>query len=163
MNPSIIGADLAMLRSWPLRRWLVAAASSAAFVLLVAVPTDLVDTPVFNRAVPPTWWAWPALLLTSTLGGMLLASYVRAPSDPTRSAGRRGYAGGMLTYFAVGCPVCNKLALLALGSAGALTWFQPIQPLLQGAGTVLVAFGLWQRLRGERECPLPAPVKETTA
>lgn len=168
MSAAAIRADLAMLAAWPARRWAVATAATLGFVLLVAVPTDLIDNPAFSRAVPATWWAWPALLLTSALGGLLLATYVYTSPDSAnveqdRRAGWRGYAGGMLTYFAVGCPVCNKLALLALGSAGALTWFQPVQPFLQGGGTLLVAFGLWQRLRGERECPVPASTQETTA
>ena len=168
MSSTTIRADLAMLGTWPARQWLVAVSSSVGLVLLLAVPTDLLDNPVFSRAVPPTWWSWPALLLNSALGGLLLASYVStsprgARNDRDRRAGWRGYAGGMLTYFAVGCPVCNKLALLGLGSAGALTWFQPLQPLLQGGGTLLVAFGLLQRLRGQRECPLPAPAQQTPA
>ena len=38
--------------------------------------------------------------------------------------------GGALTFFAVGCPVCNKLVVLALGFSGALTYFAPLQPAL---------------------------------
>lgn len=82
------------------------------FVLVVAVPTDLIDTPVFGREVPPTWWAWPSLLVSSALGGPLVATYVRVLEQPERAVSRRGgWAGGLLTYFAVGCPVCNKLVL----------------------------------------------------
>jgi len=115
-------APWAVLLTWPARRWLVALAAAAGFVLVVAIPTDLIDTPVFGREVPPTWWAWPSLLVSSLLAGLLVATYVRAPAQPDRPSSRRGgWAGGLLTYFAVGCPVCNKLVLLALGSAGAMT------------------------------------------
>ncbi len=146
--------SVASMRSWPGRRWVVAAAAGAGFALLVAIPTDLIDTPLFSREVPPTWWAWPALALSSVLGGLLAATYVN-PVSPEEPAPRRGgYAGALLTFFAVGCPVCNKLVLVALGSAGALTWFQPVQPLLQVAGTALLALALRQRLRSERSCPV---------
>lgn len=142
------------LRRWPGRRWAFAAAATVAFALLVAVPTDLVDTPVFGREIPPTWWAWPSLLVSSLLGGLLVGTYVDPLVDDAAPARRGGYAGGLLTFFAVGCPVCNKLVLLALGSAGALTWFEPVQPLLQVAAVGLLAWALLVRLRGERSCRL---------
>lgn len=144
---------LSVLTSWPARRWLVALVAAVGFVLVVAIPTDLIDTPVFGREIPPTWWAWPSLLVSSVLGGLLVATYVRAPEQPERAASRRGgWVGGLLTYFAVGCPVCNKLVLLALGSAGAITWFEPFQPFLQGAAVLLLLWALRSRLLGELSC-----------
>ena len=152
-----------VLLHWPTRRWWVALAAATAFVLVVAVPTDLIDTPVFGREVPPTWWAWPSLLVSSLLAGILVATYVRAPSQPDRAASRRGgWVGGLLTYFAVGCPVCNKLVLLALGSAGATTWFEPFQPVLQGLAVLLLLWALRSRLLGELSCstsPSGAPAR----
>jgi hypothetical protein len=38
-----------------------------------------VPTPLFGRAVPTTWWAWPLLVVSSVLSGLLLATYVRGP------------------------------------------------------------------------------------
>lgn len=142
---------------WPARRWAVAVGSALGYAGLVAVPTDLVDTDLFWREIPPTWWAWPALAATSLLAGLLTATYVTVSGSPAAlpADGRSrsgGYAGAVLTYFAVGCPVCNKLVLVALGSAGAVTWFEPIQPVLQGAAVLLLLWALRQRLRGERAC-----------
>lgn len=150
----MIAVPLAGLVSWPLRRWLAAAGAAIAFALLVAIPTDLIDTPVFSREIPPTWWAWPSLLVSSVLGGLLVATYVAAPDQPDATATRRGgWIGASLTYFAVGCPVCNKLVLLALGSAGAITWFEPVQPVLQILAIALLAWALRNRLLGELFCP----------
>ena len=151
-------APLRVVLSWPVRRWLVALGTAAGFVLVVAVPTDLIDTPVFGREVPPTWWAWPSLLVSSLLAGMLVATYVRAPAQPDRASSRRGgWVGAFLTYFAVGCPVCNKLVLLALGSAGAMTWFEPFQPVLQVLAVLLLLWALRSRLLGELSCAAPVP------
>ncbi|WKV15937.1 hypothetical protein LP422_24200 [Janibacter limosus] len=81
-------------------------------------------------------------------------SYVRGPAQPERpSTSRGGWAGGLLTFFAVGCPVCNKLVLLALGTAGAMTWFEPVQPVLQVPAVLLLTRSLRTRLRGELSCP----------
>ena len=147
-------AAVVVLASWQARRWLVALAAATGFVLVVAIPTDLINTPVFGREIPPTWWSWPSLLVSSALGGLLVATYVRAPIQPDRASSRRGgWTGGVLTYFAVGCPVCNKLVLLALGSAGAVTWFEPFQPFLQAAAVVLLLWALRSRLLGELSCP----------
>lgn len=152
------------LRRWPARRWASALVAGAVFALVVAIPTDLVDNPVFGREIPQTWWAWPSLVVSSALGGLLVATYVAPVLDDTKSARRGAYAGGLLTFFAVGCPVCNKLVLLALGSAGALTWFEPVQPLLQLAAVGLLSWALLVRLRGERACRLtPDPERTVRA
>jgi MFS family permease len=66
--------------------------------------------------------------------------------------GRLGSIGGLVSFFAVGCPVCNKLVLLALGTTGARQWFEPIQPFLAAASVVLLAVALRARLRSEFHC-----------
>lgn len=154
---------------WPMRRWLVAAGSAVGYALLIAIPTDLIDTPVFSREIPPTWWSWPALVVSSVLAGLLTATYVRVPgtadaagaepadedgSELDRSA-KGGYLGGFLTFFAVGCPVCNKLVLLALGTSGAMTWFEPVQPVLSLAAIGVLVWALRVRLRGDVSCAVP--------
>lgn len=154
----------AVLRAWPRRRWLVAAATTVLYALLVAVPTALLDTPLFWREVPPTWWSWPALVASSALAGVLTASYVAAGgpvSDAEDRPRRGGLVGGVLTYFAVGCPVCNKLVLLALGSAGAMTWFEPVQPVLQVVALAVLLWALRVRLRGEIACRTIPRLPET--
>ncbi len=145
------------LRSWPARRWLLAGAAAALTVVVVAVPTDLIDTPLFGREVAPTPWAWPVLLTTSVLAGLLSATYVAPPAgtEPRRREGRVGMAGWLVTFFAVGCPVCNKLVLLALGTTGAMAYFEPVQPYLAGASILLLGWALWARVTRENACRLP--------
>lgn len=163
-----MGTGARSLRDWSTRRWTVAALVSVAGVLLVAIPTDLVDTPLFHRDVPAEWWAWPALAVSAVLAGLLAATYVVEPpteppaGDPGTSrpssdrSARRGTLAGLLTFFAVGCPVCNKLVLLALGYAGALTWFRPFQPVLQLVAVGLLLWALRARLAAATSCPAPA-------
>lgn len=153
----VIGA----VTRWSTRRWLVVLAGGVTYLVLVAVATAMIETPLFGRDVPPTWWSWPALVVAAILAGLLCATYVRqegVTAESREPGSRRGMAGAVLTWFAVGCPVCNKLALLALGYAGALTWFQPIQPFLYVAALALLGWALVTRLRGELVCPLPARV-----
>lgn len=148
---------IAELGTWQPRRWLVALATAVATVVVVAIPTALIPNAFFRRDIPPTAWAWPVLIITALLAGLVAATYVaRKDSQPKKDhGGRLGTAGALVTFFAVGCPVCNKLVLLALGYAGALQYFQPVQPLLAVGSVVLLAVALVMRIRRERSCPLP--------
>jgi len=150
------------MRHWSRRRWGTALATAFVTVLVVAVPTAMIPTPVFGREVGVTWWSWPVLIVTAVLSGLVLATYVREPGAGKDTGlgedrpSRLGVAGGALTFFAVGCPVCNKIVLLALGTSGALQWFAPIQPLLAIAAMGLLGYSLKVRISGERACPVLA-------
>jgi hypothetical protein len=90
--------------------------------------------------------------------GVLVATYVAVetpPADSVEAPQRFGGLGGILGFFAIGCPVCNKLVLLALGSSGAIAYFEPIQPLLALASTLLLLVAIRIRLKGLRACPIP--------
>jgi len=150
------------LRTWSARRWRVAVLGGIATAILVALPTAVIPNPIFGRAVEVTWWSIPVVVLTGILGGLLLATYVREPGlteeQPAQEAraSKLGLAGGFIAFFAVGCPVCNKLVLIALGASGAMTWFAPVQPFLAVASVVLMAAALRVRLKNQVSCSVPA-------
>lgn len=63
----------------------------------------------------------------------------------------------MLSFFSVGCPVCNKVVVLLLGLGGAMTIFNPLRPFLGLASIVLLGITLFLRVRVVRYgCRLPA-------
>jgi hypothetical protein len=136
--------------------WAAALVVAAVAFVVIAVPTAVIPNPVFGRLVATRWWD-PVLLATSSLLlGMVWASrrgatgpdIAASPLDADEVRGRRrSVAGGFLTFLAVGCPTCNKLVLVALGTSGALSWFAPIQPVLGIAGVALLAVTLRRRLR----------------
>ena len=155
-------ASVLALCSWTVRRRLAAVGFSVTFALLIGIPTVLIPNPVFGRQVPVHPWNYPVWIASSVLAGMLAATYVRrsrgiaesTETDDTSDAPSRfGMVGGVLAWFAVGCPVCNKIALLALGYSGAITWFAPVQPFLAAAALVTTAGALLMRLRGQVLCP----------
>lgn len=156
------GMALSALRLWTPRRWRAAVLGALATALVLGLPTDVIPNPVFGRPVPVTWWSYPVLAASAVLGGLLLATYVRdgaSPAPPPQeSLNRLGSLGGVLSFFAIGCPVCNKIVVIALGTAGALTWFEPVQPWLGLISLGLLAMALRSRLRGELACPVPASV-----
>lgn len=154
-RPQGVGASV---RSWTPRQAWVAVAGAVGTGLLIGLPTDVVPNPVFGRAVAVTWWSYPTLALIAVLSGLLLATYVRPDGevavDTQDTPARRGALSGLVSLFAVGCPVCNKLVLVALGSSGAMTWFAPAQPVLAAASVAGLAWALRGRLRGRSACPV---------
>jgi hypothetical protein len=95
------------------------------------------------------------LVITSILTGLLTATYVKNDySDENPVQLKLGGAGALLSFFAVGCPVCNKLVLIALGYSGAIQYFAPIQPYLAFTGIALLMYSLRMRLNNEYSCSI---------
>ena len=134
--------------------------SLVAFGLVAAI----IPNPVFGRQIPPEPFAIAVWHLSAPLMGLLGATYTAAalPASagavPSPAAGNAmplvltaaGDAGGrqgttigtaasLGAFLAIGCPVCNKIALVLLGTSGAMTVFAPIQPILGAASLVLLA------------------------
>ena len=141
------------LRSWTSTHWLVASVGGLTTFLALGLPTDVIDNPVFGRAIDETPWAMPVLVVTSVLAGLVLGTYVNA--RPFDRAAKSGSFGGLLAYFAIGCPVCNKLVLLALGTTGAVNYFEPVQPYLAAVGIVALAYAFHKRITTADSCELP--------
>ncbi|MFP4148369.1 MAG: hypothetical protein ACLFUG_12660 [Nitriliruptoraceae bacterium] len=155
------------MRTWSRRRWLAAAAGTAGAGLLLGLPTAIIPNPIFGRQIEAPAWSYLAFAVTAVLSGLLLATYVREPAPVGAPAtgdepqvndedAKRFTLGGLLAFFAIGCPTCNKLVLLALGTSGAITWFEPVQPLLALAGIGVLVWALRRRLRNEVACDVPA-------
>ena len=124
--------------------------------LFISIPTAVIKNPIFGREIAVTNWSVPVIVISSILAGLLSATYVKnGISDQNPRQLKLGSAGALLSYFAVGCPVCNKLALIAFGYTGAIQYFAPIQPYLALAGIALLAFSLRVRLNNEYSCSLP--------
>lgn len=149
------------LRNWTPRQLGVAAIAAVGVALLIGVPTDVIPNPVFGRPVPVTWWSYPTLIVTAVLGGLLATTYVRQPTpddvesiplDDVDAPTRTGSVAGLLSFFAVGCPVCNKLVIVALGTTGARQWFEPLQPVLAVVSVGLLWWALRVRLRNAASC-----------
>lgn len=173
------------LRTWTPRQVWAAVIAAAVVGVVIGVATVLIPNPIFAREIPPVWWNYPVWLLTSALSGMLIATYIRTSNvhepdsdaaatgesadvesqeeSSARRTSRMGLAGGILAWFAVGCPVCNKLALMALGYSGAITWFTPVQPFLALAAMILTGVAVLWRLRGQVACPVTLPEAATVS
>jgi len=149
---------VASIRAWPPRRWLVAVAAAVLAALVIGVPTGIVRTSFYIRMTPVTWWDYPVWAISALLVGLTAATYVRvagaAPAGANRS--RRTLGATLLSTFAVGCPICNKLVVALIGVSGALSYWAPLQPVLGVLSIALLLTGLAVRLRATVACPSPA-------
>ena len=139
-----------------LRRTVTFLLAAAASALAIGVPTDVVDTPLFTRMTPVRSWEPPVLVLTAVLTGLWLT--MSRPGSATEAPGGRRVLGStLLSALAVGCPVCNKLVVAALGISGALGTWAPLQPFVALLSLALVTTSVISRWRGCRgRCSAPA-------
>lgn len=151
-------AGVASVRSWPARRWVIAVLVGTAAALAMGVPTGIVRSSYYTRMTPVTWWDYPVWAVSAVLLGLTAATYVRVAGAHTFAPDRSGRTAGatLLSTFAVGCPICNKLVVAVIGVSGALSYWAPLQPVLGVLSIVLLSTGLAVRLRGSVACPMPA-------
>lgn len=146
-----------MLR-WPRARWAAAVAAAVIAMLVTGVPTGMVSTQFYSRMTPIRWWDYPLWIISSALMGLLVATYTRTTGeDPVRRLTTRLLGGGVLSTFAIGCPVCNKLVVAAIGVSGALDYWAPLQPSLGMLSIALLVLALRGRLRAA--CRVRSPAK----
>jgi hypothetical protein len=144
---------------------------TAVSLLAFGLVTAIIPNPVFARQIPPepfAIWTW---VLSAPLMGLVLATYT-VPARPTpiilvslqpgeaavaeRRSTTLGSLAGLGAFLAIGCPVCNKIALVLLGASGAMSVYAPLQPLIGAASlALLIGTAVWRlRLRASGgACP----------
>ena len=145
-----------------IRFWSLSVFYTLGAALVIGVPTVLIPNALFVRMTPTSpldyvIWAISILLLGPLLA--LTTLYPMSAQGASRLAGTgpwRAYGGGLLSFFSVGCPICNKVVVLLLGVSGAMTFFDPLRPLLGVAAMSLLGVTLFLRIRVLRHgCPVP--------
>lgn len=138
-----------------------AAVWTLAALAVYGVVAAIIPNPVFGRQIPPEPFAIAIWLLSAPLLGILGATYTApAPAallepvplgtvDTTveRRTSTLGTLGSLGAFLAIGCPICNKLVLLLLGTSGAIAVYAPLQPVLGTLSLVLLAVTVAWRMR----------------
>lgn len=123
--------------------------------LLIGIPSDIIDTPIFQRPVPLRTVDYVIWAISSLLIGLIFAIRV---DDPETEQDTKPIWGGFASFLAVGCPVCNQAVVALVGTSGALNWWAPVQPVVGLAAIGLLIYALHKRLVTYQltTCPLPA-------
>lgn len=149
---------LTQLRALPPTTFVRAVPYAVIAAVVIGIPADLIDTPIFGRPVdtrPIDYIIW---IITSALIGLVFA--VRLPASARDEQERnetRTVWGGFVSFLAVGCPVCNQAVVALIGTSGALSWWAPVQPFVGALAIGLVLWALRTRLATYQltACPIP--------
>lgn len=144
---------IAVLRSWPVRAWAIAFAAFIGTLIVSGIPTGMITSNLYHRMTPVIWWNYPIWVISALLFAVLAGSYFTGTPVIAQDNGGRGIWAEFVSFIAIGCPICNKIAVALLGVSGALNYFAPVQPILGVVGVALLAWTLWLRLRGQISCP----------
>lgn len=126
------------------KAWAVTTLAAVIGLVVIGLPTAIYENPFFVRMTPVRAQDYVIWILSSILIGLIVGSYFVASS--TSSDGKT-LSGGVLSVLAVGCPTCNKLAVLLLGTTGALTFFAPLQLYIGIASVLLLGWTLFLRAK----------------
>ena len=149
-----MGPAQAAIRSLPAAALGVLAAVGT--MVIIGVPTDVIPNPLFGRQTPVHAFDVAVLIVLGLLTGGLVATYGIA-RDTAAGSARAGIGSGVLGWFAVSCPACNKVVVALLGASGATSTFAPIQPALGAIAVALAGVALAVRIRALRRSACPAP------
>ncbi len=147
---------IADLRALPSTTWFRLVPFAAVAALVMGIPTDLIENPIFGRPVaagPVDYVIW---LVTSALIGLIFA--IRVPAATDLDEDSRPLWGGFVSFLAVGCPVCNQAVVALVGTSGALNWWAPVQPLVGLLALGILVVALRRRLATYQlvACPIPS-------
>lgn len=156
MRPTLLALADVRLLAW-------SAALAIVSGVTFGIVSAMIPNPVFGRSVAPepfAYWVW---LLSAPLMGLVLATYVVPPAPAStgralplvigdaatieRRSTRLGGVASFAAFLAIGCPVCNKVALVLLGASGAMSFWAPLQPIVGAASLVLLVVTAGWRLR----------------
>lgn len=143
------------LRSLPASTWFRSLPYAALAALLIGIPSDLIDTPIFGRPVEARSIDYVIWIITALLIGLIFA--IRIPDNPALNEDAHPVWGGFVSFLAVGCPVCNQLVVALVGTSGALSWWAPVQPVVGVVAIAILIFALRRRLATYQleACPIP--------
>jgi hypothetical protein len=145
----------AMFNLYTGKSWAVAALAAVLGLVVIGLPTAIYENPFFVRMTPVRPQDYVIWALSAALIGLIVGSYFVARST---SGDGKVVSGGLLSVIAVGCPTCNKLVVLLLGTSGALNIFAPLQLYVGIASVFLLAWTLLHRARALTGTCLVSPV-----
>ena len=140
---------LPQLRS---REWIVSLGFSGSIFAMLGTITALWQNLFFIRMTPVRLQDYIIWIMTGILAGLIVGTYTLPMGS--RSEGKV-VSGGLLSFLAIGCPICNKMVLLLLGTSGALNYFAPAQLYIGIASLALLGWALYMRVQAiSRGCSI---------
>ncbi len=113
---------------------------------LFGIITALLQGQYYTRMVPVTSLDYFFLVSSSLLIGTYVSIHYYK-KNTVKKCNSAVYTGGIMGFFSVSCPVCNKLLLFLLGASGAMTYFNPLRPILGFASIGLLTTAIYFKVK----------------
>ena len=140
-NIETLAAGLSMFTP---KAWFMTTLAATIGLAAIGLTTAIFENWFFVRMTPVRAQDYVIWILSSVLIGLIVGTYFVANST---SGDGKIVSGGVLSVLAVGCPTCNKLVVLLLGTTGALTFFAPLQLYIGIASVLLLGWTLVLRAK----------------
>lgn len=101
--------------------------------------TDLIPNPWFTRMIGKNSLDYVFLISSSSIVGAYIGVHFYK-KNAAKKCNAATYSGGIGSFLAFGCPICNKLLVLLFGTAALMAYLEPYRPIL-GFGSVALAGG----------------------
>lgn len=116
------------------------------FFVVSGIVTVLLPNQFFTRMTPIHTLDYVFLVSSS----ILLGAYVGVhyyKKNTVKKCTTIASVGGVGSFLAFACPVCNKLLVFVFGATALITYFEPYRPLLGFLSTGLLGFALYWRIK----------------
>lgn len=146
-----------MMRIRVFKHIAIGIAVSLVAVLVFGAPTGLIPNPLFGRMIPSTLLDYVFLALTSLLLAAYVALHLYAKSSDRKPATVSAYGGLLGGVMAFGCPLCNKVFVLALGTSSILNYIEPFRPVIGAVSFAVMGVAVYLKAKtslGATACPV---------
>ena len=120
--------------------------SSMGLFFLLGIPTSVIPNSFFIRMIPVKFLDYFFLIFSS----VLLGSYIGVhyyKKNQVKKCDIITTTGGIGSFLAFGCPICNKLLVVLFGATALMTYFEPYRPVLGFVSTGLLGGALYWRIK----------------
>jgi len=119
---------------------------SIVLFFLFGIPTALISNPWFIRMLDKNIYDYFFLISSSILLGAYFSIYYYKKNLNKKCIGYC-YSGGIGSFFAFGCPICNKLLVFLFGATALLNYFEPYRKFLGFLSIGVIILSLWYLIK----------------
>lgn len=113
---------------------------------LFGITTALLKTKYYMRMISNTALDYFFLISSSILLGIYVGVHYYKKNNINK-CNTITATGGIGSFFAFACPVCNKLLIFLFGATALMTYFEPYRPVLGFASISLLVGAIYWRLK----------------
>lgn len=125
---------------------LIGLAAGLIFFVASGMVTLLLPNQFFTRMTPITSLDYVFLVSSSTLLGAYAGVHYYK-KNTIKECDAVATAGGIGSFFAFACPICNKLLVFLFGATALMGYFEPYKPLLGFVSNGFLAGTLYWRFK----------------